>query len=355
MSGSGGSQPSSQRIEQTSIPDYAKPYVEPMLSEAARLASQPYQVYPRERMAQFTPLQQQAFSGARGLGPASELGQAGSMYQQGAGLANQYAAMAAQAGQGFSPGQFMGGTFGQPEAQQYMSPYMQSVVDIQKREAARDAAIAGTQQQAQATQAGAFGGSRDAIMRAERERGLMQRQGDIQASGLQSAFQQAQAQFNADQARRMQAQQLGEQSRQFGAGLGLQGLQAALQGVQTGLEGARGLGALGAERFRQQTGALDIQSQLGGRQQQQVQDLLGQQYQDWRNQQIYPYQQLSFMSDLLRGGIPSQTATTMYQPAPNPLAQTAGTLLSGYAALSRAAGGEIPGAGLADAALARMR
>lgn len=81
----------------------------------------------------------------------------------------------------------------------YMSPYMQNVVDIQKREAQRQSGIQGTQQQAQAAQAGAFGGSRDAIMRAERERNLGTQMNDIQAQGLQAAYQAAQNQYNTEQ------------------------------------------------------------------------------------------------------------------------------------------------------------
>jgi hypothetical protein len=81
----------------------------------------------------------------------------------------------------------------------YMSPYMQNVVDIQKREAQRQSGIQGTQQQAQAVQAGAFGGGRDAIQRAERERNLGTQMNDIQAQGLQSAYQSAQNQYNTEQ------------------------------------------------------------------------------------------------------------------------------------------------------------
>jgi len=85
----------------------------------------------------------------------------------------------------------------------YMSPYMQNVVDIQKREAERQSGIQGTQQQAQAAQAGAFGGSRDAIQRAERERNLGTQMNDIQAQGLQSAYQAAQNQYNTEQNRNL--------------------------------------------------------------------------------------------------------------------------------------------------------
>lgn len=323
MSG-GGAASSSQT--QTSIPPYAQPYVESMLGTADKLTRAPYQGYGGQRAAQFTPLQQQSFAGAQGLGPASQLGAATNM--------------AMQAGQ-FQPGQFQGGIFGTPQAQQYMSPYMQNVVDIENREAARRAGIAGIQQQGQATQAGAFGGGRDAIMRSEASRNLAQQQGDIQSRGLQSAFTNAQQQFNADMSRGLQAQQLGEQSRQYGAGLGLQGAQA--------------LGNLGAEQYRQQVGTVGLQNQFGGQQQQQVQNILNQNYQDFLGQRQYPYQQLAFMSDMLRGLPLSQQSQQMFQPPPSPLSQIAGAGLTAYG-LMRAKGGEIPsGAGLADLAIARMR
>ena len=149
-------------------------------------------------------------------------------------------------------------SFTQPgTADAYMSPYMQSVVDIQKREAARQSGIQGTQQQAQAAQAGAFGGSRDAIMRAERERNLAQQMGDIQATGSQAGFQNAQQQFNAEQAARLQAaqanQQTGLTAAQANQGVqqqtGLQNLSAALQ--TQGLQAQTGLQA---QQSNQQTG-----------------------------------------------------------------------------------------------------
>jgi len=341
MSGGGGGGPSQTTQTQTTIPEYARPYVESALGRASALQEMPYQPYTGERTAQFTPLQQQAFAGAQGLGPDAGLGSASELASQ--------AGQRAAGLQPFQAGQFQSGVFGPGQAQQYMSPYMQSVVDIEQREAARRAGIAGTQQQAQATQAGAFGGDRDAIMRAEAARNLAMEQGDIQSRGLQSAFQQAQQQFNADQARAMQAQQLGEQSRQFGAGYGLQGLDTMLRasGMQS---------QLGAERFRQNLGALGLQSQFGTQQQQQVQDILGQRFADFQAQQRHPYEQIGFLSDLFRGMPMSQTTSQMYQARPSPLGQVAGTALAAYGlGMGRAAGGDIPGAGLADLALAQMR
>lgn len=126
-------------------------------------------------------------------------------------------------------------------AEAYMSPYMQNVVDIQQREAQRAADIAGTQRGAAAVQSGAFGGSRQAIMDAEAARNLAQQKGDIQATGLQSAFQQAQGQFNAEQQARLAAQQANQQAgltvgqQNLASQIGTQQLGAGQIGLQTAL------------------------------------------------------------------------------------------------------------------------
>lgn len=120
-----------------------------------------------------------------------------------------------QAAQGQVGQQVQTSSFTDPgAAQAYMSPYMQNVVDIQQREAMRQAGIAQTQRNAQAVRAGAFGGSRQAILDAEAQRNLATQLGDIQATGLQSAFQQGQQQFNAEQAANLQAQQANQQAAQ---------------------------------------------------------------------------------------------------------------------------------------------
>jgi len=336
-------EPTQTTITQTSIPDYAKPYVEKLLGQSEAVTGTPYQTYDRERIAGFTPLQQQAFTGAQGMQTSGMTGYAGQL----AGSASLGAL-----GTNYDPTQFQGGQFGQQNAQQYMSPYMQSVVDIQQREAQRQADIAGTQRGAKAVGAGAFGGSRQAIMDAEAARNLAMQKGDIQAQGLQSAYQQAQQQFNADQARRMQAEQLGEQSKQYGAGLGLQGLQTALQG-------AGQLGSLGGQQFAQGMDINKLQQSYGTQQQQQNQNIASQQYQDFLNQQNYPYKQLGFMSDMLRGLPLSQASSQIYQPPPSALSTAAGlgTAALGASRLGMFAGGgavtQRP-AGLAELAISRM-
>jgi hypothetical protein len=301
--GGGGGQPD-KTTQVTELPEWARPYAKDTLAKGAALTDinqNPYQTYGANRIAGFSPLQERSFQGAANMQPSQQLG-------TGTDLAT--AASIGALGTNYRGGRFSGGTFGQDAADFYMNPYQQNVTDIGKREAARQSGIQGTQQQAQATQAGAFGGSRDAIMRAERERNLGQQMSDIQAQGSNAAFQQAQQQFNADQARRMQAQQLGEQSRQYGAGLGMQGLQTALQG-------AGQLGQLGGQQFQQGMDINKLQSAYGGQMQQQAQRPLDMAYQDFLNQQNYPYKQLGFMSDMIRGlPLGQQSTSSMYEQGP---------------------------------------
>ncbi len=404
---------------QTGFAPVLAPYAERLLGRAEAMFEDPYMQYQGERFAQFTPLQQQAFSGAQAMQAAPQLADASAM----AGTAG----LRALAYDQYKPSQFANfykpvssyqptkftapgvstrdlTTFQMGPAERvytdslarqgmagaYMSPYMQNVVDIEKREAQRQSDIAAQQEAAQFARAGAFGGSRQAIVQAERNRNLAQQMGDIQSRGLQSAYQQAQQQFNAEQAARLQAQlanqqagitmggqnlaaalgvqqlgsqqslqaklaeqqaalqaqQMAEQSRQFGygnlmqqAGLGAQYNQAAaqlgeqsrqygaglgLQGLQTALQSAGQLGALGQNQFGQNLAINQLQAQYGGQQQQQMQNILGAQYQDFLNYQNYPYKQLGFMSDILRGAPLTQTGATVYQQAPSTTSQLVG-------------------------------
>jgi hypothetical protein len=299
------------------LPDWAIPYAQEVLGKGSALSNAPYQAYRGERIAQFTPLQQRAFAGATNMQPSAATGQGIDIAGQAAGKAM---------GTSYDP--YATGQFG-AQAGQYMDPYMQNVVGIQQREAARASEMQRNQNQAGAVQSGAFGGSRQAIMEAERQRNLATQQGDIQARGLQDAFSRGQTQFNTEQ-------QLREQSKQYGAGLGLQGL-------QTALTGAGQLGQLGQQQFTQGMDVNKLQAGYGTQQQQQVQNVLGQQYQDFLDQKRFPYQQLEFQSNLLRG-TPSGTTQTMYTAPPSASSQLlgAGTALGGaYLMGGRANGGVV--------------
>jgi len=320
-SGGGSSQPTSQNVTQTTIPEYARPYVERALGQAGALTDinqNPYQAYRGERFAQFSPLQQQSFQGAMQMQPSQQLTTATGL-ATGAGLGA--LGMVGQYNP-YQTGQFTGST-----AQQYMSPYMQNVVDIEKREAQRASDIAAQRDQAAFARAGAFGGARQAIVEAERARNLGTQMGDIQAKGLQTAYQQAADQFAREQ-------QLREQSRQYGAGLGMQGL-------QTGLQAAGQLGQLGGQQFAQGMDINKLQQQYGMQQQQQMQNILNAQYQDYLNARQYPYQQLGFMSDMLRGLPLSQSYSQTYQQPPSMLGQLAGLGMGAYSMFGKKDGGAV--------------
>jgi hypothetical protein len=111
-------------------------------------------------------------------------------------------------------------------AQQYMNPYLESALRPQMAEMQRVADIARMSDASRLTQAGAYGGSRQAIMESEGRRNLLGKQSEALGQGYATAYDKAMQQFNADQARRAQ-------EAQFGATFGLQGLQTGLQGAQT--------------------------------------------------------------------------------------------------------------------------
>lgn len=283
--GGGGGGPTQSTVTNTNIPEYARPYVESMLGATQQQLFNtapgadgttqitgikgytPFGVGgagmgPQEQTAAaaavqpFTELQQKAQQGIAGLqtpGQFDAATQAAMMGTQAALGAGQYQPQ--YFGNQFrAPGQYQPGQFSMVQAQapdltqfqmggpervgtqaftgenvnQYMSPYMQAVVDKQQREAMRQSGIAGTQLAGQATQAGAFGGSRYGLMEAERQRNLATQLGDIQATGSQAAFQNAQQQFNAQQQANLQAALANQQA---GINVGGQNLQALL-GVQ---------------------------------------------------------------------------------------------------------------------------
>lgn len=317
--GGGGqsSQPTNTTQTTTTIPSYAKPYVERMLGKAEAFSETPYQAYGGQRTAEFSPLQEQAFQGAANLGPAKQLG-----------VGTQLAGMAGLGGLG--AGQQYAQQATNPYAMQsYMSPYIEGAMAPQLREAARSSAMLGQQNQAQAVQQGAFGGARSAIVEAERQRNLQTQMGDIYGRGMQTAYEQA------------------RQAQQFGADLGLRGYGMAGQMAGT-------LGQLGQTQFSQQQGAIQAQAAAGAQQQAQEQQKLSQAYQDFLTQRGYPQQQLAFMSDILRGVPLGQQTQIQYQAPPPMASQLAQLGLGAYgiSQMMKKDGGIIKMAegGIADAA-----
>jgi hypothetical protein len=289
-----------------------------------------YIPYQGERIAGLDPFQLSAQQGVANLGPSQQLG-----------AATQFAGQAGmRAGDvNYTPSQFQTGSFTQPGvSQSYMSPYYQNVVDIQAREARRQADIMGQTEKARAVGQGAFGGSRQAIMQAEAQRNLGQQIGDIQARGSQAAYEQAQNLYGNEQQRALQAQQATEASRQYGAGLGLQGLQQQLQSAQT-------LASLGQQQFGQQKDILNALQATGAQRQALNQQQLTQNYEDFLRQKQYPYQQLAYAMEMMKG-VPQSTTQQVYQAPPSLQAQLGGGLMSAYGLSKLFAEGGLAGLGV---------
>jgi hypothetical protein len=381
------------QISQTYGPEF-QPFASEMMKRTGALVSQPYERYQYNRIAGFDPMQLQAQQAAANMRVSPYVGQAANIAGSAAQKAGNLNYVAGQfdidrVSGAYDPARFQEervaaeraaaerattGRFTDPGvASSYMSPYMQNVVDIQKREAQRQGDIARTQRGSEAVRAGAFGGSRQAIMEAEAQRNLLQQMGDIQARGSQAAFEQAAQQFQTDegrnlamqqanvqaqlqaalanqqtglsaalanQAKNLEAQQLREQSRQFGADLGLRGLQTALQGSGQ-------LGQLAGTQFGQAKDIVGMQATAGAERQAQKQRKLTQDYEDFLAQRRYPYEQLQFGQSMLRG-MPMSGTESIYRAPPSAAAQFGG-LASIYAGGRQAgyfANGGLAGLGL---------
>jgi hypothetical protein len=190
-----------QVAEESSLSSWAGPYVTDMLGRGEALASMPYQAYMGPLTAGASTLQDTAFQGIGALSAPTNMGGFNPMSFTGAGYAAPTAAQAA-AGEMGAPIPASGNVL-----QQYMSPYLEGALQPQYDTARRQSEIQAQKLQSQFGKAGAYGGSRQGIAEAELQRGLLDRMSGITGTGYQTAFEQAQKQFNTEQDRQMTAQQ----------------------------------------------------------------------------------------------------------------------------------------------------
>lgn len=193
--------PSSGATNSGILSDWAAPYVTQMLGQTQALAAQPYQVYQGPMTAGESGLQSNVFQGLGSLNFPSQLGQSFSStgaYQ----LPDMNAA----------PGAAPAGPTG--VAANYMNPYLQSVLTPQLDELQRRSQMNLMPDMAKLTQAGGYGGGREAIMRSEANRNLLQEQNKTVGQGYANAYDKAMAQYNTEQG---QAKGLAELMAQQGA------------------------------------------------------------------------------------------------------------------------------------------
>ena len=240
---------------ESSLSNWAGDYVTDMLGQGKALGNQAYQGYEGPLSAGTNTLQDQSFTGIGGLQAPTGMG-------------------------AFTPQ-----TFGAEQAEQYMNPYLMQSLNPQLDEARRQSEIDRVANAGRMTQAGAFGGSRQALMDIENTRNLQSNLADITGQGYASAYDRAQQQFNTEQGLGMQAQNA---SNQYGFDvLNRQGIAGA---EQRGIE-SEGMAA---------------------------------DYAQFKEERDYPYKQVQYMQSLLQG-LPLEAQTTSYN-APSDAAQLAGTM-----------------------------
>ena len=273
------------------LSDWAQPYIvgsatDPgYLTKAKAIGNKGYEAYTGPLTAGESQLQTKAFQGIGGLSVPGSINQATTTAGN---VANQFSGMS------FDPTQFSAGTFGADQAQQYMNPYLMAALNPQLEEARRQSQITQMGNQAKATQAGAFGGSRQALMDTETQRALGTNLANITGQGYNTAYQQAMGQFNADQTRQMEAQRAQEASKQFGANYGLESLKNQLSAAQA-------QGQLGLTENTANLANLQQQLTAGEAQRKIESEGVKADLDEFNVQREFPYKQIQFQRDILSG------------------------------------------------------
>jgi hypothetical protein len=264
----GGILPTAQKLL---AQDYATTYGNPL--QAAGLAGS-------GRVAGLSPMQQQIGTELQGMATPGQ-------FAQGTGVAN-LGVGANALGLGALAG------FNDPNAvKSFMSPYEQNVIDINKAEALRDAQKNLVGANLASSRQGTYGGARNALMQSEADRNLQTKMGNIQATGMQNAFDAAQ------KAQAAQAQGYNQAASTYG------------QLGQT-------MGQLGTAQQASDIDRLKTQGAYGDLQRATQQQQLDAQYQDLMTKLNYPLSNLETMNNLVRGTPLTQTASNQISTTPPP-------------------------------------
>jgi len=275
------------------IPDELKPFYKDILGKSQALYNESvargFEPYTGPSLAEFTPEQQQAFTGLSGL-----QGGTAPVFQEAMQMTRDAAAPITT-----------------EQIEEYMNPYQQAVVDIEKREAQKQyESQVVPQLAAKAAMAQPFGGSRQAIlegMAADTQQRLL---GDIQAKGSAQAYQDAVNLINNQRTASGQA--------------------------------AGQLATMAPNQFKTQLAEFGALQGVGEEKQKLAQQALNEAYGQYLKEQEYPFQQLGRYQSVVTG---APISTREYVPpveqpsATNQLLGGLGTLASTYGAF----GGFSPG------------
>ena len=272
-------QPTEQTVVQSNLPKYFEPYAVDMIKRAESESKREYTPYEGQRLAD------ENTDTARSREMARAAAEGGI-----AGLDTAQAGTSAGMGRALEGINFKSQDFDSAQAQKYMSPYLQNVLDVQKNQAVLDFNRGQADRNFAANQAGAFGGSRQGVQQALAGEGLQRQLAEIQATGQQKAFEQAQQQFGADRDARAQAEKMGLSAAESLSGQSAQ-LAALGEKARAGdIESAQLLEKISKDRMAREQAGLDLS------------------YEDFVRQRDMPREDLTFLSSILRG-VPVQPST----------------------------------------------
>lgn len=294
--GSGGSsQPTQTTVN--SVPQWVQDAGQNNYNNyAVPAANQPYTPYTGEQVAPLNSTQNAAFNMA---GQNAGLGQ---------GALAQGVQTATQAG-GYNPSQ-VGTQYDQSAVNAQLNPYTQSVIDTTNADLQRQNQIANTNNDASATQQGAYGGTRNAVQDALTNEGYARAIASNTANLNQSNYTNAQQQALAQQ----QLQQNAQQSNQ-NAGLTNQQIKNQSAGV---------LGLLGTQQQSVATSGYNNLLNAGNIQQQQQQNVDNVGVSQYQTAQNWPIRQLSILEGALGQTPYNTTSSTTSTGSTNPFASFLG-------------------------------
>jgi hypothetical protein len=163
---------------QGALAEFAGEYTTDLLGKGRAIAETPYEAYTGPLTAGESGLQTQAFQGLTGLQTPDTMG-------------------------GYTPT-----TLDATQVSRFMNPYLEAALNPQIEAAVRQAEIQRVADAGRLTKAGAYGGSRQAVMEAEGQRALQDRIADITGRGYATAYDKALARFDQEEARQREAQQM---------------------------------------------------------------------------------------------------------------------------------------------------
>jgi hypothetical protein len=285
--------------QESSLSNWVGPYVTDMLGMGQALAETPYPSYEGTLTAPISSLQDQAFGGIAGLSVPYEMGET-------ADLALGVGEKAA--GMGYDPTDYageIGRWTDEGVAESYMNPFIAQALTPQLEEMRRQAEIQRQIEQGQMTSAGAYGGSRSALLNSEMDDNMLRLMAQLTGEGYRDAYNTGAGIWQSDEDRMLEAMGLSERAKQFGANYGANLL-------NTELDAANLANAMYQDEFDSALRLLQQQKAFGDTERQAIQEGLDADKQQFEYESMWPYQQVQFMQSLLQG-LPLEAQQNYYQ------------------------------------------